>query len=117
MRTRLRTFILPLIILGALGLVKARQSAPQTRSNEKSCRGLHAGIRVEFVGRYEPFTQPSYVMISFVLLNDDDKPLDTSEASWRLIIDGREVGDSGIVFRQWFRTDWRLENLKSRSNG
>ena len=56
-------------------------------------------------------------MISFVLLNDDDKPLDTSEASWRLIIDGREVGDSGIVFRQWFRTDWRLENLKSRSNG
>ena len=37
-------------------------------------------------------------MISFVLLNDDDKPLDTSEASWRLIIDGREVGDSGIVF-------------------
>jgi hypothetical protein len=69
------------------------------------------------VGRYEPFTQPSYVMISFVLLNDDDKPLDTSEASWRLIIDGREVGDSGIVFWQWLRTDWRLENLKSRSNG
>ena len=98
MRTRLRTFILTLITLGALGLVRARQSAPQTRGNEKSCRGLHAGIRVEFVRRYEPFTQPSYVMISFVLLNDDDKPLDTSEASWRLIIDGREVGDSGIVF-------------------
>jgi hypothetical protein len=100
MRTRivtwLRPFILPLIILGSLGLVMA--SAPQTRINEKSCHGLHAGIRVDFVRRYEPFTQPSYVMISFVLLNDDDKPLDTSEASWRLIIDGREVGDSGIVF-------------------
>ena len=85
-----------LLIISSLDPVIARQTAPQT--GDKPCVGLHAGIRVEFVRRNPPFTQPSYVMISFVLLNDDDKPIDASEASWKLTIDGRELDDSGMIF-------------------
>jgi hypothetical protein len=87
-----------LLIISSLDPVIARQTAPQTGAADKPCVGLHAGIRVEFVRRNPPFTQPSYVMVSFVLLNDDDKPIDASEASWKLTIDGREFDDSGMIF-------------------
>jgi hypothetical protein len=74
----------------------AGQVASNTSAKDGACSGLHAGILVEFVRRNPPFTQPPYVMISFILLNDDDKPADTSPASWKVIIDGQELDDSGV---------------------
>jgi hypothetical protein len=67
---------------------------------------------VEFVRRNPPFTQPAYVMVSFVVLNDDDKPIDASEASWKLTIDGRELDDSGMIFGNGLRPvgGWKTLN-------
>jgi hypothetical protein len=87
-----------LMIVSSLHPIIAGQTASQIGAADRPCVGLHAGIRVEFVRRNPPFTQPAYVMVSFVLLNDDDKPLDASEASWKLTIDGRELDDSGMIF-------------------
>jgi hypothetical protein len=55
MRTRLRTFILPLIILGALGLVKARQS----HHRPAVMRRVVADFTREFVSNLWDATSPS----------------------------------------------------------
>ena len=84
----------------------------QTVSGEKGCIGLHAGVRAEFVRRNPPLTQPSDVIITFILLNDDDKPLDTSEPSWKLIVDGQELKESAMIFGNGPRpaAGWKILN-------
>jgi hypothetical protein len=63
-----------------------------------SCSGLHAGIAVQVVARKPPNTQPSFVMVSFVLLNDGGSPANSSPGSWTLVLDGKELDDSGMIF-------------------
>jgi hypothetical protein len=62
------------------------------------CPGLHAGISAQLVTRKPPSTQPSFVMISFVLLNDRDSAADSYPGSWTLVVDGKELDDSGMIF-------------------
>jgi hypothetical protein len=71
--------------------------APHSPSSS-SCAGLHAGIRAEVVPSRPGFTQPPYVMISLVLLNDSDVPINATAGGWTILIDGKEVADSDLIF-------------------
>ena len=64
---------------------------------EQSCGGLHAAIRGELVRRDPPYTEPPFVMLSFILLNDSEKPINSAEEGWTIVIDGKELGDSGYI--------------------
>lgn len=63
-----------------------------------NCSGLHAGIRAQWVPQNPPLTEPAHVQLVFILLNDAEFSIDSSPASWTLVIDGKEVGDSGQFF-------------------
>jgi hypothetical protein len=65
---------------------------------EASCSGLHAAIRAELVRRDPPYTEPSFVMLAFILLNDSDAPINTVEGGWQIVIDGKELKDSDFIF-------------------
>lgn len=67
-------------------------------TSEQSCGGLHAAIRGELVRRDLPYTEPPFVMLSFILLNDSEKPINAAEDGWRIVIDGKELEDSGYIF-------------------
>jgi hypothetical protein len=71
--------------------------AAQERT-EKSCGGLHAAIRGELVRRDPPYTQPPFVMLTFILLNDSEVPVNAAEGGWQIVIDGKELGDSDFIF-------------------
>ena len=83
----------------SLGLaVVAYNVTAQSSKGAGTCGGLHAGLRAEFVGAKHGFTQPPYVMLSFILLNDSDTAMDAVDGGWVLVIDGAEVPDSGMIF-------------------
>jgi hypothetical protein len=65
---------------------------------EASCGGLHAAIRGELVRRDPPYTQPPFVMLTFILLNDGDTPVNSIEGGWQIVIDGKELSDSDFIF-------------------
>jgi len=67
-------------------------------TSTQSCGGLHAAIRGELVHRDSPFTEPPFVMLSFILLNDSEKPINAAEEGWKIVIDGKELEDSGYIF-------------------
>jgi hypothetical protein len=97
----LRRFLLCVILVLATALIAIKstiavQSMPVAGGQiDKTCRGLHAGIRMEYVkrGASTPFVQTS-----FVLLNDGDTPQETSPGTWTLVIDGKESSDSAMMF-------------------
>jgi hypothetical protein len=72
-------------------------TAAQQRT-EKSCGGLHAAIRGELVRRDAPYTQPPFVMLTFILLNDSEVPVNAVAGGWQIVIDGKELKDSGFIF-------------------
>lgn len=57
---------------------------------EKNGGSLHAAIRAELVRRDPPYTQPPFVMVTFILLNDGESPVNATEEVWKLFIDGKE---------------------------
>jgi hypothetical protein len=71
--------------------------------HDKTCGGLHASISGEVVRRDPLATQSPYVMLTFVLLNDSDAPINTAEESWQIVIDGKELKDSGLIFGNGLR--------------
>jgi hypothetical protein len=66
--------------------------------HETSCGGLHAGIRAQLVRPDPPDTRPPFVMLSFILLNDSDAPLNAVETGWQIVVDGKELKDSDFIF-------------------
>jgi len=77
----------------SLGVPVAAQkgSTPNGVFN-KSCLGLHAGIRAQIL---PPNTENADVMLVFVLLNDGEVPVDVEEKSWKL---KTEVKDPNGMF-------------------
>jgi|SRR5579859_928280 len=63
---------------------------------EEHCRGLHAGIRSQHIDTSS--NKDPYVMITFILLNDAQTPINTSANTWTLVINGKELTDSGWIF-------------------
>jgi hypothetical protein len=59
-----------------------------------TCFGLHAGITAELT---QGDSDPS-VMVVFHLLNDSDTPQSTAPESWKIVVDGKELSDSGLIF-------------------
>jgi hypothetical protein len=76
-------------------VVAAQTATRKAPSNGEAlnCHGLHAGIRAQII---PPYTETPSVMLTFVLLNDSDTPLDVEAGSWRIVINGSELNDSGI---------------------
>lgn len=87
--------LLPIAAVLATTLVPFTAAQEKT---EKNCGGLHAAIRGELVRRDPPYTQPPFVMLTFILLNDSDAPLNAIEGGWQIVIDGKELKDSDFIF-------------------
>jgi hypothetical protein len=86
------------IVVGAVSPARpiAAQKTTQTGgSPSKAYRGLHAGIRAQITPAY---TETPSVMLSFVLLNDSETPVDVEVASWRIVVNGSELSDSAMIF-------------------
>jgi len=90
--------LLPTAVMPITSSVSVRATPLMDGQVDTNCRALHAGIRAEFVRRDPPYTQPPFVMVSFVLLNDGDTPAEASPGSWKLVIDGKELNDSAMIF-------------------
>jgi hypothetical protein len=65
---------------------------------EQRCSGLHAGIRAELVRSDPNYSRPAFVMVSFILLNDGEFPINSVNGGWQIVIDGKELSDSGFIF-------------------
>ena len=91
-----------LLIVALLALAFIPPLTAQDK-HEKTCEGLHAAIGGEVVRRDPLATQSPYVMLTFILLNDSDAPINTVEESWQIVIDGKELKDSGLIFGNGLR--------------
>jgi hypothetical protein len=78
-------------------LCVAVTATPADESNG-GCSGLHAGIAVQLVAPKPPSSQLPFVMVSFVLLNDGASAVDSALGSWTLVVNGKELDDSGMIF-------------------
>jgi len=83
-----------------LAAVVVAQTATQKTSSKgdvlaRNCPALQAGIRAQII---PPYTETPSVMLTFVLLNDSEMPLDVEAGSWRIVINGSELNDSGMIF-------------------
>jgi hypothetical protein len=95
-----RRSVVTIVYLLLLAAVVVAQTATQRTPEKgsalaKNCPGLHAGIRAQIISS-NPET-PS-VMLSFLLLNDSETPVDVEAGSWRIIVNGSELNDSGMIF-------------------
>ena len=86
------------------GLLLAAAVLAQTTTQKTSstggglagkCTGLHAGIRAQII---PPYTETPSLLLTFVLLNDSETPLDVEAGSWRIVINGDELKDSSWIF-------------------
>ena len=79
--TLLGLALIPSIASGGKALGKSKL--------DNACGVLHAAIRAELVRRDPPYTQPPFVMLSFILLNDGDTPVNSVEGDGRSSSTGR----------------------------
>jgi hypothetical protein len=87
------------MLVAAVVLVAALiPSAVAQDNRERNCTGLYAAIRGELVRRDPPYTQPPFVMLTFILLNDSEAPVNAVEGGWKIINDGKELRDSDFIF-------------------
>ena len=87
-----------LVAAALLPSIAARDNPAHKTVSPNSCGGLHAAIRAEVVRRDPPYTQPPFVMLTFILLNDGDSPVNSVEGGWAIVIDGKELADSDFIF-------------------
>jgi hypothetical protein len=90
-------------LLGILSITVAflipAGSKSQIAETPNACSGLHAGIsaQIQKAESGPPAVSP-YVMLTFVLLNDSDAPVNSTEGGWRLYIDDTELPNSESIF-------------------
>ena len=91
--------ILCLAMIGAyfMPLIARQRTLHDSKKTAKDCSGLHAGVRAEVVRRDPNFSRPAFVMVSFVLLNDGDGPVNSIEGGWTIVIDGVDLKDSSHI--------------------
>jgi hypothetical protein len=95
-RRSVATIICPLFLAAVVVAQTATQKTPSKwDALARNCPGLHAGIRAQII---PPYTETPSVMLTFVLLNDSETPLDVEAGSWRIVINGSELNDSGMIF-------------------
>ena len=91
-RRTVSEIVSPLLLCTMLAPGTAAQKSPGQRGTP-SKSGLHAGIRAQII---PPYTETPSVMLTFVLSNDSDTPVDVEAGSWKIVVDGSELSDSGI---------------------
>jgi hypothetical protein len=95
-RCSVSAIIYPLLLAAVVVAETTAQKIPEKGGAfAKTCPGLHAGIRAEII---PPFTETPSVMLTFVLLNDSETPVDVEAGSWRIVVNGSELKDSGMIF-------------------
>ncbi len=60
--------------------------------------GLHAGIQAQILALQEGYTDEPRVELFLVLLNDSNTPLNVRAKSWKIVVNGTELEDSGGIF-------------------
>src|ERR1700683_2281694 len=98
---RLAKGIVLFTMLAAVSLIPTALAQETPAGNVmpgEKCGGLHAGIRAELIRRDPPYTQPPFVMLNFILLNDGEAPINSTAGAWKMSIDGKELSDSGWIF-------------------
>jgi hypothetical protein len=88
-RRSIAVIVYPLLLAALLVTETAAQRPPKKNPR------LHAGIRAQIIA---PSTDTPSVMLLFVLLNDSEKPLDVEARSWTLVLNGKDLNDSGMLF-------------------
>jgi hypothetical protein len=77
-----------------LALIAWHVTGAQESKSQGNCTGLHAGITAQLTQGYSE----SSVMVAFHLLNDSETAQSTAPESWKIVIDGKELSDSGWIF-------------------
>jgi|SRR5580704_9268391 hypothetical protein len=77
-----------------LALIAWHVTGGQDSKSQGNCTALHAGITAQLTQGY---SEPS-VMVAFHLLNDSETAQTTAPDSWKIVIDGKELSDSGWIF-------------------
>lgn len=80
-----------------LALVAWHVTGAQESKSQGNCTGLHAGITAQLMQVTQGYSEPS-VMVEFHLLNDSETAQTTAPESWKIVIDGKELSDSGWIF-------------------
>ena len=80
-----------------LALVGWHVTGAQESTSQGNCTGLHAGITAQLMQVTQGYSEPS-VMVAFHLLNDSETAQTTAPESWKIVIDGKELSDSGWIF-------------------
>ena len=93
-RPSVARIVCPVLLTVVVAAQTATQKTP-SKGDALNCHGLHAGIRAQII---PPYTETPSVMLTFVLLNDSEIPLDVESGSWRIVINGSELNDSGMIF-------------------
>ena len=91
---RVARIVCPVLLAAVVAAQTATQRTP-SKGDAVNCHGLHAGIRAQII---PPYTETPRVMFTFVLLNDSDTPLNVESGSWRIVINGSELNNSGMIF-------------------
>jgi len=91
---RIPTMLQRIAAMTCLALVSWCVSGAQESKSKSNCTGLHAGITAQLT---EGNSEPS-VMVGFHLLNDSESAQSTAPGSWTIVIDGKELSDSGWIF-------------------
>jgi hypothetical protein len=97
---RLANGIVLFTMLAAVCLIPtalAQETPAGNIISDENCGDLHAGIRAELVRRDPAYTQPPFVMLNFILLNDGEAPINSTAGAWKISIDGKELNNSGWI--------------------
>lgn len=86
------------LLIAAMFVIALIPAASRQDRPETGCGGLHAAIRAEIIRPEPRNTQPPFVQLSFVVLNDSRAPLNAAEGGWQIVIDGKELEDSDFIF-------------------
>jgi len=62
------------------------------------CAGLHAGITAELVPLASGYSDQQHVQLNFLVVNDSDSVRNVVAGSWKLIVNGAELPESGMIF-------------------
>ena len=100
------------VIAGCFTLIAGQRNLRDSEKTANSCSGLHAGVRAEVVRRDPNFSRPAFVMVSFVLLNDGDSPVNSTKGGWTIEIDGMDLKDSDYILGNGMQPDggWGILN-------
>lgn len=62
------------------------------------CAGLHAGLTAQVVPHKAGHSDPEHVSLTFLVVNDSNSVRNVTASSWKIVINGNDLPDSGWIF-------------------